>query len=165
MKGDIDLVQGRRGQKQLPPLGKQCAVGGDDYPKIQLLADGQNFLQLAVEQRLPHEMQVDKPAVGPQLLADKAKSLRGHLSWRSLGFRAKAAIAVADIGNFYIGLRQAQENPLLCSNRFHYRTHAPVCLWRFVAMSVAKFTILSFILRANMLKWKAIWVAFSWFLG
>ena len=100
VQGHADLVDPR--QSMAPP-GEQRPVGGDAHPEVQLPGDGQDLLQLRVQQRLPHHMEVQIRRVAPELFRQQPEVLRPHIPRRAAGPRAEGAGQVAHVGDLHIG--------------------------------------------------------------
>lgn len=59
MEGDTDLPHRRSGEEQRPLLPQEVAVGGDIYFIARLSRQSQDGGKLRVEERLPHDVEVD----------------------------------------------------------------------------------------------------------
>ena len=66
MERDVDLVQSRGGKKHFLPLGKQGAVGGENYPEAVAVGKFQKSTQFWVAERFSHQMKIQEVRVGPQ---------------------------------------------------------------------------------------------------
>ena len=92
--------------QQVGPLGEQGAVGGEIHLKAQSGGQVQQPGQLGVEQGFPHEMEVEIFRVGPQLLGQNRKVLRGQKALGAACAGAEIAAQIAHVGDLQIDLFQ-----------------------------------------------------------
>ena len=78
VEGDADLVEGGAVPQKRQLLRQQGAIGGQADPIIQLGADAEDLRQLRVQQRLPHDVEVQILRVGAELFRQQRKVLRRH---------------------------------------------------------------------------------------
>ena len=89
MEGNIDLVQGRGAKKQRLLLRKQGAVGGENYFEALFSGNLEKFPQVGMQQRLPHQMKVQKIRKGAQLGKQPGEFLHRHGMLFPVGSRAE----------------------------------------------------------------------------
>ena len=113
--GDAHLLHRRTAQQQRLTLAEQGAVGGEHHPEAQGVRLLQQVAQLRVEQRLPHQVEVQIVRVGPQAARQGPEALRRQKARRPLGAGTKITGQIAHIGNLQIGLPQPPHSafPLL----------------------------------------------------
>ena len=68
VEGDIDFVQPRGVQQDVPPGGKQGAVGGQNHLEARLMGHGEIVFQIRVAQGFTHEMEIQEIRKRAQLL-------------------------------------------------------------------------------------------------
>lgn len=61
----------------MAPLSQQGAVGGDHHLEALLPSPDQYLLYLVVEQRFPHQMEIEILCMGPQFFSQELKALWG----------------------------------------------------------------------------------------
>ena len=86
----------------LSPPGQQRPVGGDTHPEAQLPGNGQELLQLRVQQRLPHHMEVQILRVAAEPFRQDPELRRGQEPRRAAGAGAEGTGEVAHIGDLHI---------------------------------------------------------------
>ena len=94
------------GEKQRLPRRQKRAVGRQHDAKTKFLRGFQKRLQLRVQQRLAHKVQVEILHVSAQLPGERFKLLRRHKVLFAARAWAEAAREIADICNFKIGFFQ-----------------------------------------------------------
>ena len=99
---DADPIQGRALQQLLLPAVQQGAVGGQRHLQPSLSAQLQQSVQLRVQQRLSHQVQVDKVSQRLHLPEQIVELSDGDELRRAAGFGAEAAIQVALAGDFQV---------------------------------------------------------------
>ena len=78
VEGDADLVEGGAVPQKRQLLRQQRAIGGQADPVTQLGADAEDLRQMRVQQRLPHDVEVQILRVGAELFRQQRKVLRRH---------------------------------------------------------------------------------------
>ena len=99
-------MQGRGGQQQLLPRRQQGTVGGEDDLEAQGPGMGQKGPQLRVQQRLPHQVEIQVVRMRAEFGRQDFEFLQGHEALLPPGSGAEGAGQVADVGDFQIGFFQ-----------------------------------------------------------
>ena len=106
MEGDAHLLHRRAGAQQRTLSVQQSAVGGDHDLEAELSGPIQDVLQLGVEQRLSHQVEVEILRMGPQTAGQPGKILRREEPRRPASPRTEAALQIAAVGDLQIGFFQ-----------------------------------------------------------
>ena len=111
VEGDADLVQRGTAPQQRQPVRQQGAVGGETDPESQVPADAEDLRQLRVQQRLPHDVEVEVVRMAAQLARQQGKRLRGHKALFPGGAGAEGAGHIAHVGDLHIGAAEHGADP------------------------------------------------------
>ena len=106
-------MQGLGGQQFLFALWQKRAVGGEDDTKVQFSGDGQKLAQFRVQQRLSHQVKIEKAGMAPELFGQLAEVLFAQKAPLPLGSGTKGAAEIAHIGDLQIHFFQHVRRLLL----------------------------------------------------
>lgn len=96
-------MDGRAFQQQRQLFRQQRTVGGETDAEAKLLTTVQNFRQLWVQERLSHDVEVQKIGVRPELSRQQGKGLRRHKALFPRRARTESAGQIAHVGDLHIG--------------------------------------------------------------
>ena len=102
VEGDAQLVQRRRIPQDVQLFGQQQAVGGYAGLEAQLAAYCQHLVQIRVQQRLAHDVQVQIVRQRAQLFRRRAEVRQPHGHGRTGGAGAEITVEVAQVGDLDI---------------------------------------------------------------
>ena len=123
---DVDFIERGRGEKQRLPRGQKRAVGRQRDAKAERTGGLQKRLQLRMQQRLSHDVQVQIVCIRPEFSCQQAKFLCRQRAGRTFRFRAEAACKVAAVCDFKIAAGKAHGRLLFVSVFLLYHTGGPL---------------------------------------
>ena len=131
--GDAHLLHRRTAQQQRLPLTKQSSVGGEHHPEAQGVRLLQQDAQLRMEQRLPHQVEVQVIRVGPQAARQGPEALRRQKARHTPGAGTKITGQVAHIGDLQIGLPQPPHSAFLLLQPFFPSPPFYPGVWKYIS--------------------------------
>ena len=93
-------------QKCLTRFVQQRAVGGDNDLEALFSRNVQQPPQRRMQQRLPHQMKIQKVRVSSQLFAEDSELCHAHKAFFASCSGAEAAVQIANIGYFQVDFFQ-----------------------------------------------------------